>query len=164
LYKLISENWTKEETPVDLNVGLICPTYKKGNPLECRNYRGITLANVGYKIFSKILFRKLEPTVKENVRKYQRGFIASKSTSNQTFNLKQIMEKSSEYGIKTFYSFIDSKTAFDSINRQSLYLAIRHMKVPDQLIRLTKLTTNNCAMIKLRNVLSRQFEIKEGVR
>jgi hypothetical protein len=38
---------------------------------------------VGYKIFSKVLFRKLEPTVREKVRKYQCGFIAGKSTSDK---------------------------------------------------------------------------------
>jgi hypothetical protein len=45
------------------------------------------LANEGYKIFSKVLFRKLQPTVKENVGKYQCGFIAAKSKSNQIFNI-----------------------------------------------------------------------------
>jgi hypothetical protein len=110
---------------------------------------------VGYKIFSKVLFRKKEPTVKENVGKYQCGFIAGKSTSGQVFNLRQIMGKTSEYGIKT-YLFIDFKTAYNCINRQSLYLAMRDRTVPDKLIRLTKLTmTINCAMVKLRNVLSR---------
>jgi hypothetical protein len=69
------------------------PDIKEGDPLECKNYRGITLANVGYKIFSKVLFRKLEPVVKENVGKYQCGFIAGKSTSDQIFNMRQIMEK-----------------------------------------------------------------------
>jgi hypothetical protein len=96
--------------PVDWTVGLICPIYRKDDPLECKNYRGITLANVGYKIFSKVLFRKLEPIVWENVRKYQCGFITHKSTSGQMFNLRQVMEKSSEYGIKT-YLFIDFKAA-----------------------------------------------------
>jgi sorting nexin-29 len=39
------------------------------------------------------------------------------------------------------------------------------MRIPDKFIRLTKLTmTNNCAMVKLRDVLSRQFDTKEGVR
>jgi hypothetical protein len=42
---------------------------------------------------------------------------------------------------------------------------MRDMRIPDKLIRLTKLTmTNNCAMVKLKNVLSGQFDIKEGVR
>jgi hypothetical protein len=66
--------------PVDWKLGLLCPIYKKGDPLECKNYRGVTLANVGYKFFSKVLFRKLHPVVKENVGKYQCGFIAGKST------------------------------------------------------------------------------------
>jgi hypothetical protein len=102
LYRVISEIWTKEEMPVDWKVGLICPIYKKGDPLECKNYRGIALAHVGYKIFSKVLFRKLEPTVKENVGKYQCGLIVGKSASDQIFNLRQIMEKISEYGIKIY--------------------------------------------------------------
>jgi hypothetical protein len=74
------------------------PNIQKGDPLSVRN--------VGYKIFSKVFSRKLEPTVKEKVRKYQCGFIASKSTSHQIFNLRQIMEKTSGYGIKTYYLLI----------------------------------------------------------
>jgi hypothetical protein len=78
-----------------------------------------------YKITSKVLFRKLEPFVNENVGKFQCGFIAGKSTGDQTFNLRQIIERTSEYnmGLKhIIYSFIDFKTAYDSINRQSLHL------------------------------------------
>jgi hypothetical protein len=100
LYKLTSEIWTKEEMPADWEVVLICPIYKKVDPLECKNYRGITLASVGCKIFSKILFRKVEPFIKEKVGKYQCGFIASKSTSDQIFNLRQIMEKFQNMGLK----------------------------------------------------------------
>jgi hypothetical protein len=61
--------------------------------------------------------------------------------------------------------YIYFKAAYDSINRQSLYLAMRDMEIPAKLIRLTNLTiTNNCVIVKLRNVLSRQSDIKEGVR
>jgi hypothetical protein len=42
---------------------------------------------------------------------------------------------------------------------------MRDMRVHDKLIRLTELTmTNNFAVVKLRNILSRQFDINEGVR
>jgi sorting nexin-29 len=85
--------------------------------------------------------------------------------SDNILNLRQIIVKTSEYGIKTYYLFIDLQAAYDSINRQSLYVAMRDMGIPAKLIRLTELSmTNNSAMIKLRNVLSRQFDIKEGVR
>jgi hypothetical protein len=131
---LISEIWTKEEMPVDWKVGLIYPIYKKGDPLEYKNYRVVTLANVGYKFFSKVLFKKLDPIVRENVRKYQCGFIAGKSITYQIFNLRQIMEKSSEYGVKIYYLFTDFKAAYDSINRKSLYLTMRDVGIPAKLI------------------------------
>jgi hypothetical protein len=65
-----------------------------------RSSRGITLANVGYKISSKVLFRILEPVVNENVGKYQCGFIAGKSTSDKIFSLTKVMEKLQNMGIK----------------------------------------------------------------
>jgi hypothetical protein len=100
----MSEIWTKEEMS-DWKVGLICPIYKKGDPLE--NSRSITLANVGYKIFSKVLFRKLEPVVKENIGKYQCGFTAGKSTRDRINNLRQIMEKKLQnMGLKHTYLLI----------------------------------------------------------
>jgi hypothetical protein len=120
---------------------------------------------MGYEVFSKVLSRQLEPVVKENVGKYQCGFMGGIPTSDQILNLRQIMEKPSEYEIRTYYLFVVFKTAYGSINRQSLYLAMRNIGIPDKLIRLTELPmTNNCAMVKLRNVLSRQFDIKEEVR
>jgi hypothetical protein len=64
---------------------LICPIYQKGDPLEWKNYRGITLANVRYK--------KLDPIVRESVGKYKCGFIAGKSASGHILNLRKIMEK-----------------------------------------------------------------------
>jgi hypothetical protein len=59
---------------VDWKLGLLCPIYKNGDHIECKNYRGIAEATVGYKVFSIVLFRKVEPIVKENVGKYQCGF------------------------------------------------------------------------------------------
>jgi hypothetical protein len=35
--------------------------------------------------------------------------------------------------------------------------------IPAKLIRPTKLMTDNCAIFKLRNVVSRQFDIKKGL-
>jgi hypothetical protein len=58
LYKLISEILTKEEMPVDWKVGLVCPTYKKGNPLECKNDRGYNAGKCGIQDFLKDPFQE----------------------------------------------------------------------------------------------------------
>jgi hypothetical protein len=46
--------------PADWQMAIICPVYKKGHILNCSNYRGISLINVVYKIFTNTLARYLE--------------------------------------------------------------------------------------------------------
>jgi hypothetical protein len=52
--------WEKEEMLADWQMAIICPVYKKGDKLNCSNYRGISLLNVVYKIFTNTLARYLE--------------------------------------------------------------------------------------------------------
>jgi hypothetical protein len=59
LHAVIQQTWTGETLPRSWTEGVLCPVYKKGDKLDCKNYRGICLLNVTYKVFAKILYDRL---------------------------------------------------------------------------------------------------------
>jgi hypothetical protein len=71
---VICQVWKEEVIPEQCEEGLTCHIYKKGDQLQPGNYRDITLLNTNYKIFSNILYERLEPYVDKTVGNYQCGF------------------------------------------------------------------------------------------
>jgi hypothetical protein len=65
IFDLILEIWNKEVMPADWKTAVICPIHKKGSKLKCNNYRGISLLNVTYKIFTNILTKYIETYTEE---------------------------------------------------------------------------------------------------
>jgi hypothetical protein len=69
----------------------LCTVYTKGDKVDCKNYQGICLLNVAYKVFTKILYDRLLPHANAAIQHYQAGFQSGKSTTNQLFALRQIL-------------------------------------------------------------------------
>jgi hypothetical protein len=85
--------------------------YKKGDKLDCNSYRGICLLNGTYQVFANIQYDRLLLDAKATVQLYQAGFQSGKSTTDQLFALRQILEKCNEFNIKTHHLFRDFKAA-----------------------------------------------------
>jgi len=60
--------------------------------------------------------------VDTTVGDYQCGYCRERSTVDQIFTVRQILEKCSEHGKDTHHLFIDFRAAYGSINRRSLYV------------------------------------------
>ncbi|XP_054719192.1 uncharacterized protein LOC129228537 [Uloborus diversus] len=165
LLKIISDVWNQEQMPIEWEGSSIFTIHKKGDRLDCRNYRGITLLNVAFKIFSNILFRRLLPYVLKVVGNYQCGFLEGKSTIDQIHSIRQILEKTKEYGIDTYHLFIDFKAAYDCINRNKLFEAMYEFGIPPKLINLVKMTLGSVkCRIKTMSEVSEVLYTERGLR
>ena len=93
--------------------------FKKGDCKQCTNYRGISLRSLPGKVYAKCLERKCREIVESKLEDGRCGFRPGRSTMNQIFTLKQIFEKSWEYGKDLFACFVDlekAMTEFRGIN------------------------------------------------
>ncbi|KAL4154176.1 hypothetical protein QTP88_002009 [Uroleucon formosanum] len=142
IYKLIYNVWTREKIPTDWNMAIICPIFKKGDPAKVENYRGISLLDTSYK------------TTKADL-----------STTNHIFTIRQIMEKYYEYNKELHMVFVDFKQAYDTINRDQLWIALANLGIPNKLIRMIKIcNSNTLCKVRWQGELSPHFEVKSGLK
>jgi sorting nexin-29 len=137
---LIVQIWRLEKIPEEWKLGIIHPIYKKGDKMQCDNYRGITLLNVAYKIFTPLIHKRLSEKAEGKIGDYQMGFRANSSTIDNIHIIRQIFEKCCEFGIELHNIFVDFKMAFDNLNRQSIFDCLSVLATPQKLIRLIKTT------------------------
>jgi hypothetical protein len=106
--------------PQQWKESIILPIYKKGDKNDCNNYRRIFLLSTAYKVLSNILLARLTPYVNEIIGDHQCGFRRNRSSMDQIFYIRQILEKKCEYNGTVHQLFIDFKKAYDSITREVL--------------------------------------------
>jgi hypothetical protein len=105
-------------------------------------------------------------TATENIKEeYQCRFRRNKSTADQLFILRQMIEKHNEHGLDLHMIVIDVKQDFDSINKERLFAAMDKMGIPQELIRLTGMTMcQTKARVKIGNQLGATLGYDKGVK
>jgi len=74
LHLLINAIWKEQCVPEDWKKSLTVKVPKKGDLIQCDNYRGISLLSVPGKILCRILIDRLKSGVVEMIRQEQAGF------------------------------------------------------------------------------------------
>ena len=165
IHRIITEIWSNEKVPEAWNTATIIPIFKKGDKTKPVNYRGISLLDIGYKVFTNLLNRRLVPYAEEIVGKYQCGFRRAKSTLDHIFTIGQIIEKNYEFNVPTIALFIDFKQAYDRISRESMWHALASIGIPSKYINLVKACYDNTTCkVKCQKTISDSFLVKNGLR
>jgi len=98
------------------------------------NYRGISLLNTGYKIYSKVIAKRLTVIAKALILEEPSGFKKGRSCIDCILFASQIIEKHREFNIPKYIAFIYFKTAFDSVDRDKLWTIMSSKGIPTHLI------------------------------
>jgi Reverse transcriptase (RNA-dependent DNA polymerase) len=155
---------TDEKLPIDWLETNIILIFKKGKKDEIKNYRPISLISHLYKLFVKIILRRIENVLEENQPEEQTGFRSGYSTSDNLMVINQLIEKHKEYNKELFLAFIDYEKAFDSVESSYMYRALKSHKVPSKYIRIVRFIYENSTAKITVEQLGEKFEIRRGVK
>lgn len=165
LHQIVVKIWRDEQLPAELLEGAIVAIHKKGDKLQCENYRGVCLLNAAYKVLARVLYTRLQPHAETVIGEYQCGFRRNRSTNDQIFNLRLILQRGGEFNVQTHHLFIDFKQAYDRVKRRELFVVMKELGFETKLIRLVKATLNGTkCRVKVQSNMSEAFETAEGLR
>jgi len=98
-------------------------------------------------------------------RPEQSGFTHHRSTVDRIVTLSTLLQTRRKFNKPLCIAYVDLKSAFDSVDRESLWLLLRRRGLPDKLVELTKdLYTDTCSCVLADGMRSEWFQVLSGVR
>ena len=148
-----------------LKEGILTPIYKKVDPSDPRNYRGITVTPVYLKILENILNARHNAIYQETQSMLQKWFTPGCSSLNAALILTECLPKAGNNKTDVFVMTLNTQKAFDVVDQNSLlrrlYLDGIH---GDDWLLLRELYSNCSSHIKWTGELSHLSNIRQGVR
>ena len=165
LTALCQKIWEQKKWPTEWTQSLIIPLPKKGNPRQCQNYRTISLISHPSKIMLRILLNRLKPKAEGLLSEEQAGFRTGRSTVEQIFNSRVLMEKHIQHQRDLFHNFIDFKKAFDRVWHDGLWHVLRGFNIEEGLVQtMQALYAHSSSAVLLNNKIGEFFQTTVGVR
>ena len=166
--KLFNRVYNSGEVPAEWSKGIIITLYK-GNGTHCdpKNYRGITLLSCIGKLFTSVLnngltlFCNAYDVIKEN----QAGFRKEYSTTHHIFTLKCLIDLCLSRKEKMYCAYIDYATAFDKIDRITLWNKLLKSNIGGKLLKVIQsMYVNIKSCVSLNIYRSDFFLTNIGIR
>ncbi|KAK6748125.1 hypothetical protein RB195_001008 [Necator americanus] len=163
--KIIRSIWINERIPDSWRHAIIIPLHKELSVTDPRNYRGISLLRVMYKVLERIILDRLIKHREETMRDEQAGFRPGRSTIDQVFIVMRVIEIWQRYSKPMQLAFLDFEAAFDSPHRGRLLNALRADGVPGKFVRLLDdMNQRTTAAVRTPAGCTTPFEVVTGVR
>ncbi len=127
--------------PKSWGQSLITTIHKSGSVNDPNNYRGISVTNTLYTIFSRLIKTRLYNWAENHnkLNESQAGFRQGYSTVDNIFCLQAMAQKYlSKQGGRFYCLYVDFKKAFDRINHVKLFEVLHNKCLQGKFLRILK--------------------------
>jgi hypothetical protein len=111
---------------------------KKGDLSNPNQWRGIALGDIASKCVSSIIASRLTKHLATFSIDEQCGSMIKKGCADATFPLKLALQTLREHNQEAYILFVDLVKAYDTVNREMLWIILDRLGVPPQMITVLK--------------------------
>ena len=161
-----------EDIPPDFVLGEMLNFYKKKDKNNRANYRALGLLNHSYKVFSRILLKRIVPYIDPKLSDMQSGFREARGCRDNililTMAIRHLLKDNTVQGSRGIITYIDFVAAFDSILHSYMLQSLLDYGVPRKYVRLVaKIYQAAAVQVRIQEAsgerkLSRQIPIRRG--
>lgn len=163
--KLINEIEKEGTLSRTMKNGMITLIYKKGDKQEITNWRPITLLNVDYKVFAKVMANRLKHVLPKIINQNQTCCVPGRDISDNVANIRDIIEYANYTGIEGYLLKIDQQKAFDMVAHEYLFEILSRFGFGDRFQKWIKIMyTEIYSAVKNNGHLTQFFPISRSVR
>ena len=150
-----------------LKEGLLTQIYKKGDPADPGNYRGITVTPVLLKVLEHVIYARHNQILEATQSRLQKGFTNGCSSLNAALILTECINESKNNKEDLLFTTLDTYTqkAFDVVDQNSLLRRLYLDGIDgDDWLLIRDLYSDCSSRVKRAGLLSDPINLRQGVR
>ena len=149
-------------------IGIISLLYKGAGDRSMReNWRPLTMLNLDYKIFTKILSRRLRKVIATIVHPDQTCGVPGRKINDSVYHLMSVLDYCNEFPSDVCLLSVDHLAAFDLIEWAYIIKVLEHMNFGEKFINTIKCIYKmgeTKSSVQVNGFISPFFEVQRGIR
>lgn len=112
---------------------MVLPKPKK-DPLDCSNYRPISLLNLDLKLFTKVLANRLRPLLHLLIGQEQVGFMPGREARDNMTKALNLIHRAHSDGFEGMLLSTDAEKVFDRVSWDFLHATREHIGLQSHML------------------------------
>ena len=132
-FDFITELWEYKVNFEEWHEGQFFPVPKSGDRFDPNKWRGVDLMDIGAKVFSSLICKRLFKIIKKHGVKHQFGSSPGFGCQDGTFTIKKILHTRHNHNLPSYAEFVDLVKAFDTFNQDMVLKILERYGAPPKL-------------------------------